>query len=91
MVQAFEFEDGGRTFKCSAEAPRKARAESWWWFGVSGDNNRYAPFQTAPDDTQANVRTRVIAYYVDLLERRSRPAVPRQHWANRAKPAATTP
>ncbi len=89
MVDAFEFESDGRTFTCTREAPRKARAEAWWWFDVTGDKNRYAPFQTAPDDTQAGVRSRIIAYYADLLERRSRPPVPRQHWANRTKPQAT--
>ena len=89
MTDAFEFENEGRKFTCTREAPRKARAEAWWWFDVSGDKNRYAPFQTSPEDTEAGVRERIIAYYVDLMERRSRPAVPRQHWANRTKPQAT--
>ena len=89
MVGAFQFEDGGRTYTCRIEGPRGARTESWWWFGVSGDQQRYAPFQASSSDTQKDVRARIITYYSDLLFRRSQPAVPRHHWAQRGK--GTTP
>ena len=45
MLKAFDFEDNGRTFSCRVEGPSGARTELWWWFRVSGDANRYAPFQ----------------------------------------------
>jgi len=88
MTQAFHFEDSGRTFSCGVEAPRGARTEAWWWFGVSGDAHRYAPFPALPGDTQDEVRQRIVAYYTDLLYRRAQPPVARQHWAHRAKAAA---
>ena len=83
MIQEIHFEDGGRTFKCSVEKPHGSRAEAWWWFAVTGDQHRYAPFQAAADDTEATVRSRIAAYYSDLLERRAHPAPPRSHWSRR--------
>ena len=91
MIGPFKFEEGGRTFTCHIEEPRAARADAWWWFGVSGDQHRYAPFTAAKGDTQDNVRTRVIAYYADLLARRAMPAEARGHWARRGKTAAPAP
>ena len=88
MVQAFDFEEGGRTFNCVVEPPRGSRTEAWWWFGVSGDGHRYAPFQAAAGDTESNVRSRIVTYYEQLVFRRSQPVQPRQHWARRAKPEA---
>ncbi|MGH7663099.1 MAG: hypothetical protein ACRENI_02195 [Gemmatimonadaceae bacterium] len=88
MIAAFDFEDGGRTYKCSIAKTGSAQAEPWWWFGVSGDAHRYAPFHAAASDTQASVRSRVVAFYLDRLARRAMPAVPRPHWSNRNKPAA---
>jgi hypothetical protein len=89
MIGPFGFEDSGRTFHCAIEQPRAARAEAWWWFEVSGDAQRYAPFRALSNDTQKSVRARVIEYYRNLLERRAMPHVPRQHWARRAKPGET--
>ena len=89
MIQAFNFEDGGRTYTCTLEERRGAVTEAWWWFGVSGDQHRYAPFQAAPGDTPDSVRSRIVAYYSDLLVRRSQPPAPRQHWSHRGKPAAS--
>jgi hypothetical protein len=83
MTQEFHFEDGGRTFRCSLERPNGSRTEAWWWFAVTGDQHRYAPFQAAADDTEATVRSRIAAYYSDLLERRAHPAPPRSHWSRR--------
>jgi hypothetical protein len=80
MVGEIEFEEDGRTYTCRLEGPiraavaRPAAADSggpWWWFGVSGDPQRYAPFHGAADDTMASVRTRIVTYYADLLVRRA--------------------
>jgi len=79
VTESFEFEDAGRTFSCMTEALSKARSDVWWWFRVSTDDrHRYAPFQASPDDTKTSVRTRIVAYYDDLLVRRAAP--PANHW-----------
>jgi len=88
MLKALDFEDNGRTFNCRVEGPSGARTEAWWWFRVSGDANRYAPFHAKSGDTQESVRTRIAAYYADLLFKRSQPAQPRQHWAHRNRNTA---
>lgn len=85
MVRAFDFEEDGRTFTCEVEEPRGSRTDAWWWFGVSGDANRYASFHALPGDTKESVRARVVAYYAELLRRRAQPTPPRQHWARRSK------
>jgi hypothetical protein len=69
LYAAFDFADNGRTYACRVEAPRGGRAEAWWWFTVSGDDARYAPFPAAADDTQDSVRSRVVAYYEERLAR----------------------
>jgi hypothetical protein len=90
MTKPFDFEDGGRRYSACIEVRRTSPAESWWWFTVSGDQNRYAPFRAASSDTQDNVRTRIVTYYIDRLERRSQAAETRPHWSQRGKaPAAT--
>lgn len=86
MIGAFDFEEGGRTYTCCVEPPRATRPEAWWWFGVSGDQHRYAPFQAADDDTQDSVRWRVVTFYSDLVARRAQPST-RHHWAHRNKAA----
>ncbi len=90
-MTAFTFEDGGRTYTCRVEEPRATKAQRWWWFGVSGDGQRYAPFHAVKGDTQETVRTRILAYYEHLLARRAMPVVPRQHWAHRAKATPAAP
>lgn len=68
--------------------------ESWWWFEVSGDNNRYAPFRGSPDDSEESVKGAVTKFYTELLAARARPAEPRGHWARRQttdKGAAASP
>ena len=92
VIEGFEFEEGGRVFTCSAEAFRSSPEDRWWWFRVVPDSRgqRYAPFRAAPDDTQENVRKRIVAYHDALLERRAQPAAS-GHWARRpAAPAAAT-
>jgi hypothetical protein len=83
-IAGFEFVDAGRTFTCSVEAPRAARPEGWWWFRVTPDvrDQRYAPFRASADDTRDGVRTRIVAYYDDLLARRAMPST-NTPWARR--------
>ncbi len=88
MIGEFQFEDGGRTYVCRVEQPRAGRTEAWWWFGVSGDQQRYAPFQAKKGDTRDAIKTRVVAYYAELLARRAAPPVPRHHWARRGQTTA---
>lgn len=89
LIGAFDFEDGGRTYKCRVEKARATMTSAWWWFGVSGDNQRYAPFLADAADTEDSIRTRIVAYYDNLLARRAMPAVPRHHYARRS--VETTP
>ncbi len=89
MLKAFTFENGGRTYNCRVEEPRGSRTQAWWWFDVSEDGQRYAPFEATEDDTEADVQERVMAYYDHLLVRRAEPPQQRQHWARRTKPATT--
>jgi hypothetical protein len=91
MEQAFQFEDGGRTYTCRVGGAGTARTPvtaSWWWFDVSGDGQRYAPFRADVGDTQGSVRSRIVAYYDALLARR---AAPRTPWWQRGKPANVAP
>jgi hypothetical protein len=75
VIEGFTFVDGGRTFTCSVEV-RAPRPEAWWWFGVSTEqHNRYAPFLASADDSQESVQKRIVAYYDDLLFKRSQPSV----------------
>ena len=92
MIRGFDFEEDGRKFTCKVEARRATPDDAWWWFDVSGDRQRYAPFQATSSDTQKAVKAKILAYYVSLLEARARPAEPPSHWSRRAKPAvaATT-
>ena len=70
MTTAFEFVDGGRSYTCQVEPLGRDRPEAWWWFGVSGDRNRYAPFRVTQEDTEASVRSRVVAYYEERISPR---------------------
>jgi hypothetical protein len=71
MVEAFHFEDEGRSYSCFAEARRASPSEPWWWFDVSGDRQRYAPFRAESDDTVASVQSRIVAFHGSLLARRA--------------------
>ena len=82
MIDAFAFEADDRKFECSIEKARPGR-EAWWWFNVSGDSQRHAPFQVADDDTRENVEARVLVYYRALLLQRSQPHDMRTSWQQR--------
>jgi hypothetical protein len=91
MAKNFSFAEGDRKYQCRVEGPTGGRKEAWWWFEVSGDNHRYAPFQAAAGDTEASVRDRIVTYYQNMLARRLEPAT---SWHNRGRPtgaAAATP
>jgi hypothetical protein len=87
MIEAFQFEDSGRTYECSVEAPRNAPKEARWWVSISDDRQRYSPFETASSDTKSNVKARVIAFYNHRLARIAEPPQVRGHWGNRGKGA----
>ena len=89
MVNSFDFSHGTNTFTCCIETSR-TRAESWWWFSVSGERNggRYAPFRAGPDDTRDSVQLRVSSFYDEMIHRRSLPPTP--HW-QRARAATPAP
>jgi hypothetical protein len=91
MVEKFEFEEGGRTYTCHVEKQKGSLTDGWWWFVVTGDGHRYAPFQSARDDTQNSVRHRIHTYHTDLLARRAAPPQARNQWARRGKDGAPAP
>lgn len=87
MIKGFDFEHDSKTYHCSVEP---LRGDSWWWFNVSGDPNRYAPFHAAGSDTRDSVKTRIVEYYANHIARRLAPPVPRGRWQRpeSAAPAA---
>ncbi len=85
MTKSFQFDDAGRTFKCTLEAQEKTPSEKWWWFTVSTDSRtRYAPFRAASTDNEKNVQKRIVAYYDNMLAARAAPPTPR--WNGKPKP-----
>lgn len=89
MINALEFEEGGRTYTCRVEEVKRLGLGSWWWVSVSGDGHRYAPFRASADDTKASVAKRVVEYYEDHMTRRTTPTPPRSGWGR--KPDAKGP
>lgn len=85
MIQGFEFTDGGRSYTCTLEG-RHGADESWWWFAVSGDSQRYAPFIAAKGDTRASVQERVVAFYLNRLHQIAQPMQRGSHWGRRPAP-----
>jgi hypothetical protein len=71
MISAFDFEDGGRKYTCTIEQHQAVPSDAWWWFGVTSDRQRYAPFRAASGDTRNSVQTRIVAYYDSVLARRA--------------------
>ena len=88
MIKGFDFEHDNKTYHCTVEPPRTPDGQAWWWFNVSGDPNRYAPFHAAGSDTRDSVKTRIVEYYANHVARRLAPPVPRGRWQ---RPAAATP
>jgi hypothetical protein len=89
-MKLMEFKDGDRTFVCRAESSPATPGTLWWWMSVSGESSRYAVFRAESGDTERNLRPRILASYAQLLADRERPAVVRQHWAQR-RPVAKAP
>lgn len=84
MLKPFEFTADGRSFSCTVETRSGPEAESWWWFAVSGDGQRYAPFRAARSDTRESVQERVAKFYADRLFARSQPTLRGSQWGKRA-------
>jgi hypothetical protein len=70
QLESFDFVNGGRTYTCRVEQMRRGAPDRWWWFAVTGDRARYAPFRADAGDAELAVRDRVVAYYEDLVARR---------------------
>ena len=88
MTRIFSFAEGDRKYQCRVEQAA-GRTESWWWFEVSGDKHRYAPFHAEAGETDASVRDRIVTYYSNLVARRSEPASSWHHRGNRRAAAGT--
>jgi hypothetical protein len=88
MPSEFEFVDSGRKFICSVEVPSRTGMTPWWWFRVEGEATRHAPFEASADDTEQSIKTRIIAYYAQLLAIQARPAYQKPAWR---KPERPTP
>jgi len=88
VTGAFAFEHGGRTYTCTTEKRKTPPTGTWWWFTVTSDSNRYAPFEAVAGDTQQSIKARIVAYYEHRLWARAQPAAPRQHFGRPGKPAA---
>lgn len=73
MLQPFTFEADNCVFACQIEQGRSRLAQAWWWFTVSGESHRFAPFQPVTSDTVDNVQARVLSYYRELVARRALP------------------
>jgi hypothetical protein len=83
MLDPFTFEADDRTFDCQIAALHARAPDAWWWFRVSGDPHRYAPFRPAEDETRSTVQYRILDYYRDLRDRRALPydrGAQRSHW-----------
>lgn len=93
MSEPFEFEDGGRKYRCHVRVPTGGLADSWWWFEVSGDQQAYGAFRAAKSDTRASVKERVVNFYTHRLARLAEPPQPRHRGrppgSGAAKPAVT--
>jgi hypothetical protein len=86
MIGAFTFEEGGRTYRCAIEERKTEPAGRWWWFSVSHDPQRYAPFEAVAGDTESSVRSRIVAYYEHRLWVRAQPPAPRERFSGPGRP-----
>jgi hypothetical protein len=89
MIKGFEFKDGDKSYVCTIEELRGPVEESWWWFSVNGDPQRYAPFRAASSDTRTSVQERVVAFYTNRLFQLAQPRERGGHFGSRKRP--TTP
>jgi len=89
VIKSFTFEHSDKTFTCTVEERKTAPVGTWWWFTVSNDTMRYAPFEAVPSDTQASVLARIVAYYDRRLWARAQPVVPRQGFSRPGRPPAS--
>jgi hypothetical protein len=71
-----------RHYSCAVRVLR-GTDDGWWWFTVSGDAQRYAPFQTSVTDTRESVEDRVIAFYANRLFQLSQPSTRTSQWSRR--------
>ena len=85
MLQPFTFEADDRVFACQIEGGRTKLAQLWWWFTVSGESHRFAPFQPEVGETLESVRFRVLSYYRELVARRALTLDQRESWELRRK------
>lgn len=85
LLQPFTFEADDRVFTCQIEQGRTRLAQPWWWFTVSGESHRFAPFQPVASDTVDSVQSRVLSYYRELVARRALSLDPRESWELRRK------
>ena len=76
MREAFHFQVGWRTYSCHVEQQPGSGTDAWWWFVVTGDGHRHAPFRAAAGDTQESVRARILAHHSNHVARREAPPVP---------------
>jgi hypothetical protein len=90
MIKGFEFQEGGRHYTCTVEAMSGPDAEQWWWFAVSGDQQRYAPFRAERSDTRASVQERVVAFYTNRLYQLAQPRERGGHFGSRKRPVTPT-
>jgi len=84
MLQPFTFEADDRVFACQIEGRTKL-AQRWWWFTVSGESHRFAPFQPEVGETVESVQFRVLSYYRELVARRALTLDQRESWELRRK------
>lgn len=85
-MQGFTFEHGGRTYTCTKEKRTVAPVGWWWWFAVTSDQQRYAVFEVADNDTEKSVKKRITDYYENLLRVRALPPEARHHFSRPGRP-----
>lgn len=86
MIGDFTFEEGGRTYVCTAEKRTTPPLGTWWWFAVSSDSHRYAPFEAHPSDTRQSIKERIVEFYERRLWARAQPAQPHQQFGRPGRP-----
>jgi hypothetical protein len=89
MRDAFQFQVGWRTYRCRVE--RQPGTDAWWWFEVTGDGHRHAPFRARSGDTEESVREAILAYHSNHLARREAPPPPRHQAGRPPKPKVVQP